>query len=301
MQLTTRAHAKVNLHLEVLNKRPDGYHAIFSLMASVGFCDLLKLESVRLTERPDGECSITVHAAGGKYPELIETIPHGRNLIEMAAALYCRTAGLSGEIVFTIEKNIPSGAGLGGGSTDAAAALRLLNQRLGRVSEPDLRALAAQLGADVPFCLNGGAAICEGIGDIIEPLVGRVTRHLVIANDGIYVNTAAAYASLHRGQSYPVDRDALNRKRARIIEDFANGNLRNLTSIRKNDFEAPVFAEHPRIEHINAMMAAHRPEFAAMTGSGSSIIGVFESESDARSAHEALQCEVKHCILTALL
>ncbi len=169
-----RAHAKVNLHLEVLNRRDDGYHNIFSLMASVALHDLLKLEESSARELSGGiDIAVAVKNNGGIHGSVIDSIPAHENLIARAATLYYERAGMNGKAVFSIEKNIPAGAGLGGGSSDAAAALKLLNGRLGKFRDDELAEMGSKIGADIPYCLHGGFAIGRGIGETDNAGTGK--------------------------------------------------------------------------------------------------------------------------------
>ena len=172
--------AKINLFLEVVTRRPDGYHEIETVMQLVDLCD-----GVRLTRKPRG---IHVSVSGAE-------LPSGRgNLAYKAAELFMETAGLDAGVHIHLEKRIPVAGGLGGGSSNAAAVLVGLNRlfSLGRLRE-ELAEIAASLGSDVPFFLSDGLALATGRGEILTPLLPWPPRWLVLANPGVPVSTAWAY------------------------------------------------------------------------------------------------------------
>ncbi|HOO71370.1 MAG TPA: 4-(cytidine 5'-diphospho)-2-C-methyl-D-erythritol kinase [Spirochaetota bacterium] len=296
-----RACAKINLHLEVLNKRVDGYHNIFTLMAGVDLHDLLKLDKLEIASQEAGESSISIVNNGGANASVLEAIPEKDNIITKAAELYFKTAGISGNASFILTKNIPSGAGMAGGSTDAAAALRLLNRKLGRLSDHELMSLGSRIGADVPFCLCGGFALCEGIGDIVEVIPGTLDSYVLIANDGIHVNTGEAYGALKRSTNYEVPEDSEREMKSRIRSALEKGSLGGLYSLLRNDFEDPVFASHPELKKIKEECYRLGADFSAMTGSGSSIIALFNDETKADNAQRELKKNIRQVIKTVFL
>ena len=174
MTYSAKAYAKVNLHLEVLNKRSDFYHNIFSFNASLDIFDRLTFKRLNVFNKKSGDISIDIQPEGGEYHDIIISIRNEDNLISKAIKAYLNRIGKSASISIAVEKNIPAGAGLGGGSSDAAAALKLINSyftdKNEGLAENELRQIGAKIGADIPYCLSGGFAICEGTGDIIEDL-----------------------------------------------------------------------------------------------------------------------------------
>lgn len=294
------AYAKVNLHLEVLNRRADGYHEIRSIMASVGLCDLLKLEDIRVREGTDTPVAVRIINAGGRESALLDSIPADDNLIARATKSYLGTLGMTGTVVYSLEKNIPAGAGMGGGSTDAAAALKLLNAELSGLGAPDLAALGASLGADIPFCLQGGMAWCSGIGDIVEPLASRLPHSIIIVNDGIHVNTGQAYRSLNRDLVGPPS-EVLRQRRERISTLLASGDLSSAPGTLVNDFEGPVFSEHPRLQSIKEAVYHQGAQYAAMTGSGSTVFGLFSDEHRAQTAAAVLSTVYRLVLVTRFI
>lgn len=295
-----KAYAKINLHLEVLNRRDDGYHNIFSMMASVALHDLLKLEESAVGEVSGGiDIAVAVRGAGGTHADIIDAIPAHENLVAKAATLYFERMRKNGKAVFSIEKNIPSGAGLGGGSADAAAALKLLNTRYGAFAEEELAEIGSKIGADVPFCLRGGVAICRGIGEIVMPVPGRLRCPVLIANNGIHVDTGQAYRSLQRSAEPERARELETGKTTRLLTGAVlAGSPGKFREAAVNDFEGPVFRQHPGIRDLKEKMYALGAEYAIMTGSGSSVIGLFAEKETAETARTWLAKECREVILT---
>jgi 4-diphosphocytidyl-2-C-methyl-D-erythritol kinase len=294
---TVRANAKVNLHLEVLSKRSDSYHNIFSLNASLDLFDRLTFKELNIFKNNSGDIFIEIHPDGGEFANLISSIPAEENLINKAVKSYLSRIGKSGEISISVEKNIPAGAGFGGGSSDAAAALKLLNdyfiQSGEGLPEHELSGLAAGLGADVPYCLAGGFAFCEGIGEILEKIEGNLKFCILTANCGISVNTAKAYRALNRSADELHTESEIKDKKALFREGIQKGNINIFKHILKNDFELPVFSEYPELGEIKKIISGYGPEYVTMTGSGSSIIGLFKDKAKALDAKKGLEHKAK--------
>jgi len=296
----SKAYAKVNLHLEVLNRRHDGYHNIFSLMASVGVFDLLQLRNITLS-RAGTAISVDVIPAGGAFGELMHEIPPEDNLIRKAAVAYLNGINRSADVVISVEKNIPAGAGLGGGSSDAAAVLRLLNGYFKEKSEKELLNIAATIGADVPFCLTGGFAFCEGIGDRIEGFNAGLNHWVVIACSDVRVDTAEAYRSLNRSRRRRERDSLLEEKRERMRAGVQSGDLRSLRSLMRNDFEEMICSRYPAIRKARELILACNPDFAVMTGSGSGVVGLFHERTLAEQAERRLREESHTVFFTKFL
>ena len=300
MVLESKAYAKVNLHLEVLNKRSDGYHNIFSVMASVDVYDLLKLDSLHVYDGNE-EPVVCIAAAGGVCREFAETIHVKDNLIYKAFLAYFNESGKSCSAAVSLWKDIPPGAGLGGGSSDAAAVLRLLNEKLGWYTRKELLCVAGEIGSDVPYCVGGGFAICEGRGEIISPLQSMLKAFVVIVNDGIHVDTGKAYAIMNRNEALCRGEYDLNTKRTYIEEVIRNNDFPGIRKLFQNDFEGPVFGESPQIYEVKKRVSQFSPDFAVMTGSGSTIIAVFEDYKAADNAMCVLQDEFRHVALAEFI
>ena len=300
MANSIRAHAKINLHLEVLNRRDDGYHNIFSLMARVALCDLLKLDDIKVHKAAGSvDIAVAVRSKGGSHAGVIDSIPTHENLIAKASTLYLERMGMNGTASFSIRKDIPSGSGLGGGSSDAAAALKLLNGSLKAFPDEGLADIGLKIGADVPYCLRGGFAVCRGIGEIVIPVPGALPCWVLIVNNGIHVDTGSAYKALKRGADIGRDREAAIAKTTKLIAGaLASRSIQDLKSIAKNDFEEPVFRQYPAIAEMKERLYGQEADFAIMTGSGSSVIGLFSTSEKAEKAKSKLSKYYREVIAT---
>lgn len=296
MTYKARAYAKVNLHLEVLNKRSDLYHNIFSLNASLDLFDRLTFKRLNISNKFK-DIQIEIHSEGGEYEDILSSIAVEDNLIAKAIKSYLSRIEKSGEISVTVEKNIPAGAGMGGGSSDAAAALRLLNDYFSKsnegLSEDELLHLGAKIGADIPYCLSGGYALCEGIGEIVANIKGKLKYWVLVANCGIKINTGSAYHALRRNNNPVLTESEIEEKKELFKEGIKKGNINCFKSILKNDFEYPVFSAHPELKDLKYIISEFNPEYTTMTGSGSSIVGLFKNKKDAQNAEKGLRDKAK--------
>jgi 4-diphosphocytidyl-2-C-methyl-D-erythritol kinase len=295
-----KAYAKINLHLEVLNKRDDGFHNIFGLFASIDFFDLLKLEQVDVSKNK-GESLIQLNISGGAFSQDIENLPPSENLVTKAALMFLEKQGLSGRLVFSLEKNIPAGGGLGGGSSDAAAALRLLNGKLPGLKKTDLEEIAAELGSDIPYCLQGGIAICEGRGDLMEFLPGSLEYYIVTANCGIHIDTGWAYSQLERDVNGIAEQRELGINRELVRKSIADGEIAIIKDYLQNDFQEKVFEFHRDVAIIYENMIKMNAEYATMTGSGSTVLGLFRDRGEAEKAAEFLNKSVKFTFVSKII
>jgi 4-diphosphocytidyl-2-C-methyl-D-erythritol kinase len=267
--LTLHARAKINLHLRVLGRLPGGYHALETVYHSVDLADTLTFQA--------GGSGVTVECDD-------DAIPTGPdNLVARAADAFFRFTGTARGLRASIKKRIPAGAGLGGGSADAAATLVALN-RLYETRYPVaiLERLGASVGADVPFCIRGGTAWGVGIGTDLTPLRPLTGLHALVVNPGIHVDTTSAYRALRArpvGHGHGMSPTAA--AGAAILRAWAEAAPATL-----NSFEEPVFAAHPAVRELRDRLRAHGAA-AMMTGSGSTVFGVFHDAvalSEAQSA-----------------
>ncbi len=265
--LTLLSQAKINWYLRVLNKREDGYHNIESLMQQVDLNDTL------VFHRGKG---ISFHIK----PTM--DIPIEENLIYKATMALMGHSGFKGGAKITLIKNIPSGAGLGGGSSNAAYTLLGLNKLWGlNLTKEALRDIASTLGSDVPFFLSSSLAIVKGKGDLIEEIPIKVNLPLLIVKTGVSVSTKEAYQTLQRGKEVQGQSkmqafiDALSR------QDYEAMNLHGL-----NDFEDVVFGKYPELSEIKKDLRSMGALYSLMSGSGSALYGVFKSKEDAQRAAE---------------
>lgn len=270
--LAERAYAKINLTLDVLGKRDDGYHDLRSVMQTVSLCDEITIAVD--TGKP---WMLTCDAAGIPCDE--------RNLAWKAARVFFDRLGKAPDgVAIRIVKRIPSEAGLAGGSADAAAVLRALNRWAGDpFSEEELCAVGAEVGSDVPFCVLGGTALAEGRGERLTKLPAAPELDLVICKPPLAFSTPALFRRLDGVaiEERP-DTDAMRR----AIE---NGDRERIALLLCNVFEQAV--ADPQIEEIKRALRSHGARGAIMTGSGSAVFGVFRSSECAKAACEALKCD----------
>ena len=302
MNCEIKAYAKVNLHLEVLNRRKDGYHNIMSLMSKIRLYDLLKLDPVNL-KKGDEDLKVTFSDVSGPFSEVIRGLPLNENLIVRALRNYCRKAGVCGEVKIGIEKNIPSGAGLAGGSSDAAAALNLVNKIMEYpLSSEDLNTLGAEIGADVPFCLQESPfAFCEGIGDAVEALDISSGDFMLLLHNGIHVDTSYAYRSLGRVESVDVNGSEIESRKKSIKQTLGKSGLRQASTLFYNDFEKPVFDRFPEIASLKNEVIKEGAYFAIMTGSGSTVIALFEDQKKLKKAETTFKNRLQTVFVTGFL
>ena len=270
--LQEKAYAKLNLTLDVLGKREDGYHDLKSVMQTVSLYD-----------------DITLHLGTGQ-PWKLECDREGipcdeRNLVWRAAKLYLETLGKDpGGLWMRIEKRIPSGAGMGGGSADAAAVLRALNRHYGEpMSLTELAELGAQVGSDVPFCVVGGTVMCEGRGEILTKLPDIPQLIFIICKPEFSVSTPVLYRQLDAVED-PLHPDNNAMETAIYAGDIA-GIVRNI----ENAFDPVVSGDHPEINHIKEIYRTHGALAAQMTGSGSVVFAIMPDMGSAEKAAEELK------------
>ena len=259
MSLTLTANAKINIGLRVTGRREDGYHLLHTLFQEVDFGD-----KVTLMDETSGEITLEVVAPA------TTSVPTGsRNLCLQAARLLRDQAGAARGVSIRLDKQVPVGAGLGGGSSDAAAVLRGLNELWEtRLSTADLEELAAELGADVPFFIRGGLQLGEGIGERLTPLKRELPCAVVLVIPPFGVDTAWAYRQFASRQTFP-PAPAFDRLIARDPIPW---------EVFTNDFEAVVFPRYGQLAAIKAGLLAAGAACAGLSGSGSGVYGLFEGQ-----------------------
>lgn len=267
-----KAFAKLNLYLGVGTLRPDGYHELVTVFQSIDLCDLV---AVSLHHR--GEISLRCN---------LPYLPtDGRNLAVKAAEAFFRVTGLENPgLNINIKKVIPVGAGMAGGSTDAACVLRLLNRAFGMpLSDRRLAETALTLGADVPFCLFGGTALARGVGEKLHPLQPLPPCFFVVGKPGFSVSTKDAFGLYDRQprQGCPSD--------APLREALSQGDLSAIAATLYNALEAPVGGQRPLILRLRDTLLEDGALGARMTGSGSAVYGMFAEEAAARAAARNLR------------
>ena len=264
-----RSYAKINWTLDVLFRREDGYHELRTLYQTVSLHDTLTLAAT------DGDLEIVCDDARVPCDE--------SNLVYQAAARLRATSGVRAGARIEIEKRIPVAAGLGGGSSNAAAALLGLGRIWEvRLDERELLDIALDLGSDVPFFLLGGTALGVGRGEEVYPVEEANCEQLLLVNPGIAVSTAAAYASLSR----------LTRQAAlRMIPFtfFAAKDISRLPLVARNDFEEVVLTAHPEIAEIKHALQTAGALQAVMSGSGATVFAVFDNLETSKQAQEEMR------------
>lgn len=277
--LKISAYAKINLTLDVFSKRSDGYHSIASVMQSIGLHDTLTLTKT-LEEGIAFLCD---------SPDSIPIPNDPTNLVWRAADLLLSRSQEAGKevtgIAIHLEKRVPSQAGLGGGSSDAAATLVGLNRLLGTAwTEKELVAMAATLGSDVPFFIYGGTVVARGRGELLTPLVDSPTMPLVVVKPDVGVSTAWAYSAL--------DNDAertSHRATKRMEEALAQGDTDRFFAWQSNDFELPVFEHHPQLAWLHDELRMAGARAVHLCGSGSAVYGMMATEREAERVASLLR------------
>ncbi len=260
-RVTVVAHAKVNLHLAVLGRRADVFHALVSLMQAVSLADTIELR------RRGAAGALRIR---GRFP-----FAPGENIVTRTVAAWREATGLTAGLEARVDKRIPIGAGLGGGSADAAGTLRGLAALFAEEGPRfDEAAAAAALGSDVPFFLGGGASVAEGRGELMRTLEARVDYGIVAVSPAVAVSTREAYRWLDEDGVTPALTDGAALARA-YREESAD------TWPFSNSFDGPVIRREPAIAEARCALAAAGARSARLTGSGSTLIAVFGSADEA--------------------
>ncbi len=274
--ITIASPAKVNLILKVLRRREDGYHDIASLMQKVSLAD-----EMEFAPRKEG---IALACPGSDLPT-----GEGNLVVRAARALFAE-AGFTGGVEITLRKRIPTAAGLGGGSSNAATTLTVLNNlfQFGFDRERLIR-IGARLGADVPFFIYGSTAWAFGIGEILEPAETPPGMWLVLVNPGFEVPTKWVYQSLN----LPLTKTPLKY----TIPTFSG--VRDLAAALSNDLETVTVARHPVLEELKGFLLRQGALGSLMSGSGPTVFGLFENEPDAIKAEGALRTSYPYAVFKA--
>ena len=277
-EITIKSPAKINLALDIVGKREDGYHEIETVMHQVELCDLIKVED---SDEMKIDCN--------------DKIPLKGNLVLKAVKLLKGRYNLTRNVSITIEKNIPVAAGLGGGSSNAALTLIALDKLWGlNLKQEELISLAKEIGSDVPFFIAGNAAYATGKGELLQKL-DPINFYAVLINPGFDVSTKWAYESLNL--------DLTGKKSAsrEILKCVKRNNLREIAKFLHNDFETVVLDKYPLLKEIKDSLVANGALNSVMSGSGPTIFGIFEDEEKAKNAYEKLKGSYKFVYLTKTL
>jgi 4-diphosphocytidyl-2-C-methyl-D-erythritol kinase len=286
---TLIAPAKINLYLEIIGDRPDGYHELAMLLQSVALSD-------QITIRANGTEAIQVHC---NHPE----VPTGKsNLAYKAVVLmanqFPEAFSQFGGVEITIHKSIPVGAGLAGGSTNAAAVLVGLDLMWGLgLTQSELQELGAKLGSDVPFCVAGGTAIATGRGEKLSPLPSLDTLHVVLAKyRSLSVSTVWAYQTYRKqfSSSYVSDNVGLEGRRQRVhsgamVGAIAHHDGKAIGQLLHNDLEKVVLPEYPKVAQLRETLQQFNSLGVMMSGSGPTVFALAESQPQAEAISSQLR------------
>ena len=278
--MLVKAYAKLNLTLDILGRRPDGYHDLRMVMQSVDLADLLAINPAE--------------GAGRMSTNLSYLPADGRNLAQLAAAAFREAAGKGGAVDITIEKHIPVCAGMGGGSSDAAAVLRAMNEMTGAGLTPArLAELGQQVGSDVPYCVLGGTVLAEGRGELLSPLAPLPACTVVICKPQFPISTPQLFAQADskRLTCHP-DTDGL-------LRALEAGDLIGVSRRLYNVFEDVLDSRRRQeVDAIKAALIDCGALGASMSGSGPTVFGLFDREEPAQEAFDRLSGQYKDVFLT---
>lgn len=281
-QITIKAPAKINLGLDVVRRKENGYHEVKMIMQTVDICD-------ELTFYKSEQSGITIQVD-------VADIPNDKdNLIYKAAELLLAQGGIEEGVLISLKKIIPVAAGMAGGSADAAATFIGINKlfELGKTKE-ELMKMAVSLGADIPYCIMGGTALAEGIGEILTPMKTPPSCYIVVAKPDIYVSTQYVYENLNANtlKTHP-DID-------RLIREMEREDLVEMSKLMENVLESVTIKSHPIIEEIKDIMKREGALNAIMSGSGPSVFGIYDKKELAIKTFELLKSDnkIKQIFLT---
>ena len=269
--ISLKALAKINLGLDVVRRREDGYHEVRMIMQTIQLYDRL---DIKRTQEP-----------GIQIQTNLSFLPvNENNLIYKAAKLLMDEFSITDGVSVKLDKRIPVAAGMAGGSTDAAAMLIGVNRlfSLG-LTKRQLMERGVQIGADVPYCIMRGTALAEGIGEALSPLPPMVKCPVLIAKPSISVSTKFVY------QNLKLDDTTIHPDIDRLIDDIKAKNLHDITAHMGNVLETVTIPNHPVIDEIKKHMLSNGAVGAMMSGSGPTVFGLFDDEDTAKKAYKAMR------------
>ena len=277
-----KSRAKVNLSIDVLGKRQDGYHLVEMIMQTIDLYDLIEIN-----EKDNDQ--ITIKSTSDEIPL------DCNNLVYKAANLIKKTFNIDKGVEIHIKKNIPVAAGMAGGSSNAAAVLVGLNKLWNlNLSNQQLEKIGLKLGADVPFCINGGAVLASGIGEELTPIKG-LTKDvcILVCKPDLFVSTKEVYECI---DSKDIDKRPNNKF---LIECLKNEDTRQLAENMFNVLEGVTMDKHPVIQQIKDIMTNNRALGAMMSGSGPTVFGLYENREDAVKCKAILEKQFKQTFVVA--
>lgn len=270
MEILMKAPAKINLTLDVLHKRDDGFHEVEMVMSSIDLADRIY---VKVLNQPIIQIGTSV-----SYLPLDD-----RNLAYQAAALLRKRFNIRQGVHIYIEKNIPVAAGLAGGSSNAAATIKALNHLWQlHLTKAEMAELGAELGSDIPFCIYGGTALAKGRGEKITPLLNAPVYWVVLAKPPLGISTGDIYHKLDLNEcDYPYSPS--------MIKAIENRNIQEMINSMGNALETVTLKENERVRHLKQHMMRFGAQRALMSGSGPSIFTITENFSKARRIYNGLR------------
>ena len=280
--ITLKSRAKINLSIDVLGKRQDGYHLVEMIMQTIDLYDLIEIN-----EKDNDQ--ITIKSTSDEIPL------DCNNLVYKAANLIKKTFNINKGVEIHIKKNIPVAAGMAGGSSNAAAVLVGLNKLWNlNLSNQQLEKIGLKLGADVPFCINGGAVLASGIGEELTPIKG-LTKDvcILVCKPDLFVSTKEVYECI---DSKDIDKRPNNKF---LIECLKNEDTRQLAENMFNVLEGVTMDKHPVIQQIKDIMTNNRALGAMMSGSGPTVFGLSENREDAVKCKAILEKQFKQTFVVA--
>ena len=280
--ITLKIRAKINLSIDVLGKRQDGYHLVEMIMQTIDLYDLIEIN-----EKDNDQ--ITIKSTSDEIPL------DCNNLVYKAANLIKKTFNINKGVEIHIKKNIPVAAGMAGGSSNAAAVLVGLNKLWNlNLSNQQLEKIGLKLGADVPFCINGGAVLASGIGEELTPIKG-LTKDvcILVCKPDLFVSTKEVYECI---DSKDIDKRPNNKF---LIECLKNEETRQLAENMFNVLEGVTMDKHPVIQQIKDIMTNNRALGAMMSGSGPTVFGLYENREDAVKCKAILEKQFKQTFVVA--
>ena len=272
-EISLKSRAKINITLDVVRKREDGYHDLSMIMQTVNLYDMIYIRKMR--------------AQGIKLTTNLRWLPSDeKNIVYQAVKLFKETYNIDTGISVKLNKKIPVAAGLAGGSSNAAATLIGMNYLFETgLSNEELMKLGVKLGADVPYCILGGTALAEGIGEILTPLAPIPESYVLIAKPKINISTVSVFKQVDVAK---IDRHPDNDKVIRAIE---NGDLDAISKNMYNVLEEITSKNYPIVGTIKKTMLEHGAKGGIMSGSGPTVFGIYESKSQARKAAYKLKID----------
>ncbi|MGL4570283.1 MAG: 4-(cytidine 5'-diphospho)-2-C-methyl-D-erythritol kinase [Clostridium sp.] len=274
-----KAYAKINIALDVIGKREDGYHLLRMIMQGIDLYDEITIEKI--------EKGITISCNKPYVPK------DERNLAYKAAKLFMDKFNIKSGISIDINKNIPVSAGLAGGSTDCAAVLKLMNKMFNKnLSDKELMGLGVKLGADVPYCINGGTALCEGVGEVITQLKPFKDKILVLVKPPFGVSTKGVY------QEFDLSKVVFHPNVEGLMKNMANDNIGYVSKNMKNLLENVTLLKYKEIIGIKQAMMECGALGSMMSGSGPTVFAFFEDMVKAQKCYETMKKKYKDVFIT---